>query len=65
MADTVTREGKEIPQSWLTCIEWVKEVCPEGTITIKVARGCPTELVEAKPKVRFDKGALPVKLAKI
>ena len=62
----IDEEGTKIAEPWRKMMAYVKDVCPDGTITVKIARGIPTELVEANPKVRFDKsGPLPIKLAKV
>ncbi|MFA5415293.1 MAG: hypothetical protein WC295_07340 [Methanoregula sp.] len=62
----IDKEGTKTPESWRKLMSYVKDVCPDGTITVKMARGIPTELVEASPKIRFDKsGPLPIKLAKV
>lgn len=46
----------KVTEAWLSLIQYVRDVVPYGQITFKVHQGEPMELIEAKPKVRFDKG---------
>lgn len=63
--ESLTQEGFSLPTPWLNLFEFVKETCPDGIVSVKFVKGVPTELIEAKPKVRFDKAPGPVKLIKL
>lgn len=49
----------KVSDSWLRFILFCQSEFTEGVISVKIAAGQPTELVEAKRKIRFDKGAIP------
>ena len=44
-----------ISESWINLIAYCQEKFPYGDITIRIASAQPTELLDEKPKVRFDK----------
>ena len=45
--------------SWMRLMLFCQSEFTEGELRIKIAAGQPTELVEAKRRIRFDKGAIP------
>ena len=65
--DIVEEEGREEPAAWKMMRVYVSELCPNGTLSVKIANGIPTQLTGLTPNIRFDKPGmkLPVKLAKI
>lgn len=57
-------EEKELPEievnvskSWIRLIRFCQTSFPFGDLTIRIVNAQPTELVEKKPKIRFDKEA--------
>ena len=43
-----------IPESWINVVRYCQEQIPFGDIKIRIVNGAPTELLESKPKIRFD-----------
>ena len=44
-----------IHESWINLVRYCQDQIPFGDIKIRIVNGQPTELLEAKAKVRFDK----------
>ena len=44
-----------IHESWINLVRYCQEQIPFGDIKIRIVNGQPTELLESRPRVRFDK----------
>jgi len=44
-----------ISESWINFIAYCQEKFPHGDITIRIVNAQPTDLLDQKPRVRFDK----------
>ena len=44
-----------IHESWINLVRYCQEQIPFGDIKIRIVNGQPTQLLEQKPTVRFDK----------
>ena len=44
-----------IPESWINVVRYCQEELPFGDIKIRIVNGAPTELVESRPRIRFDR----------
>lgn len=44
-----------ISQSWVRLVRFCQVEFPHGDLKVRIVNGQPTELVEAKRKIRFDK----------
>ena len=44
-----------VHESWINLVHWCQEQMPYGDIKIRIVNGQPTELLEQKARVRFDK----------
>ena len=44
-----------VSESWIRLIRFCQVELPHGDLKVRIVNGQPTELLEAKRKVRFDK----------
>ncbi len=44
-----------ISQSWINLISYCQEKFPYGDLTVRIVNAQPTDLLESRPRVRFDK----------
>jgi hypothetical protein len=44
-----------VSESWVNLVFWCQNEMPNGEIKVKIVNGQPTELLEKKERVRFDK----------
>jgi len=51
-----------ISQAWLNLITHCQDSFPYGDMTVRIVNAQPTELIDEKPKIRFDKKATIPKL---
>ena len=57
----VTEVEVRISPSWVNFINWCKVTCPFADISVRIVAGQPTDLLDAKQKIRFDKDtSIPV-----
>ena len=58
-SSTATKVPEEIEirvtESWIRLIRYCQVQFPFGDLTIRIANSQPTELLDKKPKVRFDR----------
>ena len=46
-----------IHESWINLVRYCQDKFPYGDITIRIVDAQPTDLLDQKPKMRFDKPA--------
>ena len=44
-----------ISQSWVRLVRFCQAEFPNGDLKVRIVNGQPTELLEQKPRIRFDK----------
>ena len=44
-----------IHESWINLVRYCQDKFPYGDLTIRIVNAQPTDLLDQKPKVRFDK----------
>ena len=44
-----------VHESWINLVQYCRDQIPFGDIKIRIVNGQPTDLLESKPRVRFDK----------
>ena len=44
-----------ITEPWVNLINWCQTNAPYADIEVRLVNGQPTELIQCKPKIRFDK----------
>ena len=44
-----------VHESWINLVSWCQNQMPFGDIKIRIVNGQPTELLEQRAKIRFDK----------
>ena len=44
-----------VPESWIRLVRYCQTEFPNGDLKIRVVNSQPTEMLESKPRVRFDK----------
>ena len=47
-----------IPESWINVVRYCQEQLPFGDIKIRIVNGAPTELLESRARVRFDRSTI-------
>lgn len=55
MLEGQTSEEISVTAAWLRLIDFVRLELPHGELKVRIVNCEPTELIEAKRKVRFDK----------
>jgi len=49
-----------VHESWINLVQYCRDQMPFGDIKIRIVNGQPTQLLEQKPSIRFDKqGTIP------
>ena len=48
-----------VPVSWIRLVRYCQTEFPNGDLKIRIVNSQPTELLEEKKKVRFDKETIP------
>ena len=52
-----------VHESWINLVQYCRDQIPFGDIKIRIVNGQPTELLEQKAKIRFDKqSSIPTNL---
>ena len=46
-----------IPESWINLIVYCQDKFPYGDLTIRIVDAQPADLLDQRPKIRFDKPA--------
>ena len=44
-----------VHESWINLVQYCRDQLPYGDIKLRIVNGQPTELLEQKAKIRFDK----------